>query len=211
MNGFGKKEIVLAPSYRRYACKRFAADCPLDPSELETILEAGRLAPSSFGLEPCLFCLAVSPPVISRIADACLGQEAVSTANAAIVIVARRAKHYDPSSAFIRSRASRFPGGLAVFLEDYKNYWRLLKERGRLDEWSRAQGYLAAQAMMIAAAALDLDSCPIEGYDEKALLTVMDIDPSDWLVSLVLALGHGQQPVRARIREKLDVLVRSLD
>lgn len=43
-------EIVKA----RYSCRAFK-DCLIDEKDLDYILEAGRLAPSSLGLEPWFF------------------------------------------------------------------------------------------------------------------------------------------------------------
>ena len=49
------KSQLLDIFRRRHACHLFQADRLLAPDDLNFILEAGRLSPSSFGLEPWKF------------------------------------------------------------------------------------------------------------------------------------------------------------
>ncbi|QQO08920.1 nitroreductase family protein [Breznakiella homolactica] len=198
----GTREFFSA-MLTRYACKFFDIAKKIPPDHEELILEAGRLSPSSFGLEPWLFVSAREKSVLDRLFDACFSQENVRTASFVSVILVRTAKHYHPESEFVRRRSGRFPGGYPVFVDDYRGYWEFISSNNRTNEWARAQGYIAAANMMNAAASLGIDSCALEGFDERKVLDILKADPADWLISLVIPFGYRGEKPTDKIREPL--------
>jgi nitroreductase len=185
---------------RRYACKLFDGK-PL-PREIEDyILECGRLSPSSFGLEPWRFIAVRSRSLIDEgLFEACFRQEAVRTASLVVAILALRAGFYGPDADFVKERATRFPGGHPVFRADYVGYYEFLEKEGRLEEWARAQTYIACANMMTGAAAAGIDSCAIEGYDERRVLDALGEDGSSWRVGIVVSFGRRAESPREKIR-----------
>ena len=79
--------------------------------------------------------------------------------------------------------------------------------RGDLSAWSVAQCHVAVSQMMIAAAAIGVDSCPMGGFEPEAVADVLRIDRSDVDVALLLALGYRAQPQPPRHRLPLGELV----
>ncbi|HWR10954.1 MAG TPA: NAD(P)H-dependent oxidoreductase [Rectinemataceae bacterium] len=198
-----KAERFLESMRKRFACKRFRKDFPLSFDAIEFLLECGRLSPSSFGLEPWRFVVAANPETIKALGDACFSQDAVYTSPCVIVILARKDAAYSLDSAFLRQRAERFPGGYPVFEADYKGYHEFLLKENRILYWARAQTYIACANMMTGAASLDLDSCPLEGFDEAGVLSALDKSEKDWTVGIVVAFGRRDEDIRPKIREKL--------
>ncbi|MFV8755401.1 nitroreductase family protein [Nannocystaceae bacterium ST9] len=74
----------------RRAVHQFS-DRPVDAIDIEAMLDAARLAPSSFNLQPYTFYWLRSPDLRARLAELCLGQKAARTAAELIVCVA----HWD--------------------------------------------------------------------------------------------------------------------
>jgi len=192
---------------RRYACKRFSAEYKPDKDTISYILECGRLAPSSFGLEPWHFMVFSSDDTIKSLGDLCFSQEAVYTSSFAVTILVRKGDCYESDSDFIRTRSERFPGGYGVFRPDYQPYHEFLQSVHRTEHWARAQSYIAASFMMLGAASIGLDSCPIEGFDEDALLRFLKKDEQQWLPGIVLAFGKRDEEIRQKIRQPLENLV----
>lgn len=62
---------------------------PVDPSDVEAILAAAQLAPSSFNLQPYSFLWVRTPALREQLAALCLGQAAARSAPELIVCVAR--------------------------------------------------------------------------------------------------------------------------
>ncbi|MDD3981194.1 MAG: nitroreductase family protein [Spirochaetales bacterium] len=191
---------------RRYACKRFSTEYKPDKDTISYILECGRRAPSSLGLEPWHFSIFSSREGIKTLGDFCFAQEAVYTSSFAVAILVQKGSCFKPDSEFIQRRAERFPGGYAVFEPDYRPYYEFLESVRRTEHWARAQSYIAASFMMLGATSIGLDSCPIEGFDETALLRFLDKDEKQWLPGIVVVFGKRDEEIRQKIREPLENL-----
>jgi nitroreductase len=193
---------------RRYACKLYDVTRSLTEDEIVYILECARLSPSSFGLEHWHLWAVTGAEAKKRLYDACFAQDAVGTASLVVVAAVRRARFYDPASDFIRERGSRFPGGLQVFVDDYRGYWKYLEENGLTDGWARAQSYIACANMMTGAAAKGLDSCAIEGFDDRKVLAALGLSPDEWQTGIVTVFGHSAETeVREKIRMPAEEII----
>jgi nitroreductase len=125
----------------RWACKLYDESRDVSPEEEALILEAGRLAPTSFGLEHWRFVSVRGQTPRLQLYGACLAQDGVRTAPLIVVILVRQARFYAPDSDFVRARAARFPGGWPVFYDDYKGYHQWLEAEKLTGHWARAQAY----------------------------------------------------------------------
>ncbi len=190
----------------RFACKKYDVNRKLGEAQLKEILEYGRLTPTSFGLELWSFAVVESQEKKQQLYHACFDQESVSTSSATIVVLARTKQFANPDGELVRERGRRFPDPLQVFIDDYRPYYDFLKAEGKLSCWLRSQGYLAIANMMTGAAAMGIQSCAIEGFDEKKVLKVLDFDPNVWQVSLIATFGYPAEAERPKIRESLEHL-----
>jgi nitroreductase len=196
----------------RWACKLYDAAAPLTRDDEDAILEAGRLTPTSFGLEHWRFVAVRDEALRMKLFGACFMQEGVRTAPLTVITLVRTARFYAPDSDFVKARAARFPGGHPVFVDDYRGYYEFLSSRGELEHWARSQAYLACAAMMYAAADRGYASCAIEGYDEAKVMDALSdhllgFDREDWRVGILCTFGKPGEPRRERIREPLEELV----
>lgn len=190
----------------RFACKLYSDDM-IAEKDLLSILEYGRLTPTSFGLELWAFHVVENKQMRKQLYHACFDQESVLTAPVSIITLSRSPSFLHPDGPPVKGRGVRFPGSLHDFVEDYRPYYEFLQEKGRLECWSRSQGYLAVANMMTGAADLGIQSCAIEGFDEDKVLTLLGLSREEWLVSMVIPFGHPAEPPRPKIRASLDELV----
>ena len=69
--------------------------------------------------------------------------------------------------------------------------------------------------MMMAAAELGIDSCPIEGFNYAKLNAYLAekgfIDPHDWQVSVMVSFGYRNQPIKPKVRQQLSAIYQELD
>ncbi len=199
------RESFMKSMYDRFACKRYRNQ-PIASEDMDYLLEAGRLSPTSFGLEGWHFHVVTDMTLRKAMTDACFDQESVATAPMTVVIVACTAASYDPHGPFVRERGERFPGTLQEFVDDYIGYYQFLKDHGRIDCWSRAQCYIAAANMMQAGAVIGIQSCAIEGFDAEKIALSIDLDTALWQPAIVITFGYPDEPVREKIRASIDTL-----
>ena len=189
----------------RYACRRFAAQ-DVEYELLRAVLEAGRLAPSGFGLEPWRFLVVQETSLREQVAEACFSQAPASTAPVLIVLVALvEALH--PDTAFVKRQleVEAGEGDPAPVMETYRAFY----ESADIAAWAVGQCQIAAAFMMVEAVHQQLATCPIGGFDEQKLTTALNLLAGE-KPALVLALGYCADPQGARHRRAVAEVVRYL-
>ena len=192
----------------RHACKIFDENRAISDSEWAQILEAGRLAPSSLGLEPWEFELIEDKNLREKLRGACWGQAQITSASKLLIIYAK-ISDLSPNSDYILCMVSR---RMDKNSDAHKAYMgainSVLEQVGFAPNlvfgWAKAQCFLSAMNMMNAAAFLGIDSCPIEGYVERDVNQILGINPDVKRVALILLFGYRIKEQKPKIRKKLD-------
>lgn len=185
---------------QRYACRDFLAGRPVSADALALLLEAGRLAPSSFGLEPWRFVTVEDAADRAAVARACFDQPAAATA-AAFIAIAALVAELDPDSDYVRARfeAEARGGDMAPIYAAYRAHHRPETIAG----WAQGQCNFAAAHMLLQAAHMGLGACPIGGFDTHALAAALRLRSGE-TPALLIALGYCSYPAPERLRKPLD-------
>lgn len=192
----------------RHACKIFDEKRAISDSEWAQILEAGRLAPSSLGLEPWEFELIENKNLREKLRGASWGQAQITSASKLLIIYAK-ISDLAPNSDYIFRMVSR---RMDKNQDAHKAYMRVvnsvLEQVGLAPNlvfgWAKAQCFLSAMNMMNAAAFLGIDSCPIEGFVERDVNEILGVNPNIKRVALILPFGYRIQEQKPKIRKNLD-------
>lgn len=103
-----KAQTTLMKAFEfRYACRNFDPARAIATSDMDFILEAGRLSPSSIGIEPWRFVVVRNQGIKQLLCAACGGQQQMVSGSEVIVIVARTAE-LAPDSDFVKKMLRRF-------------------------------------------------------------------------------------------------------
>jgi nitroreductase len=151
----------------RYATKVFS-DKKIPQKDLDELLEALRLAPSSFGVQPWKFIVVTDPKIREQLAEHSYGQRQVTDASYLIVLAA-----VDVDESYIRKYVESMAKTRNVPIETLKDYEDMMLNSimGRSSEerlnWAKRQIYIALGILHAACAAKRIDSCPMEGFDSK--------------------------------------------
>lgn len=188
----------------RHACKVFDATRRVARGDLDYILEAGRLAPSSLGLEPWRFMVVEDQALRRHLRPACWNQSQITTGSAVIVIQALKAE-LAPETGYVRKMLRRLAASESGADEGMQIYQQIV--HGDLVAWSVAQCHIAATHMMLAAATIGIDSCPMGGFEPEAVAEVLTIDRARFEVALLVALGYRAEAQPKRHRLPLGQLV----
>lgn len=200
---------ILSALEWRYAVKVFDAAKKVSEADLHTILESGRLAPSSSGIEPWKFIVVENPEVRTALRAASYDQSKVTDASH-VIVIARRTDMRENIANELITRASEIqhvtPESLAG--------WRQMVEGGvnrrndaELDAWASAQTYIALGMMMETAALLRVDACPMEGFVGSQVDTILGLSEQHLAATTMLALGYrGEDPAaeRPKVRRTID-------
>lgn len=184
----------------RYACREFVAAQPVTLVDIALLLEAARLAPSGFGLEPWRFIVVEDGPQRAAVVRACGGQAAAATAAALIAIVALVGA-LDPDSDYVRDRllAEARDDEVAPLEQGYRAFY----DPAAIQAWALAQCNFAAAHMLLQATHMELASCPIGGFDPQVLAEALNL-ASDEAPALVVAVGRCAYPAPPRRRKAAD-------
>lgn len=172
----------------RYATKRMNG-LEVPERKLDAILEAIRLAPSSFGLTPYSIIVIKEKALLKKINSSACQQPQLLEGSHLIVFAAWNditEKQVDEYMALIA--ATR--GVPIATLTDFKKaIWGSMSQRSQADRfaWSVKQAYIALGIGLAAAAIEEVDATPMEGFDPAKLDEILDL-PSKGLKSTVLMM-----------------------
>ena len=191
----------------RHACKIFDENKKIGAGEFDFILEAGRLSPSSTGLEQWDFLVVQNKELREKIKAVSWNQAQITSCSHLVVILAK-IKEVKVGSSYIDKmiarRADKDPEAITARQKFYHDF--LLSNFKNDDEltfqWSHEQCMIAATNMMNAAASLGIDSCPIEGFDRHALNEILGLDESEKRVAIVVPFGYRLNPQPEKLRRQ---------
>lgn len=198
------KNTILGLFRHRFACHSFQADRAIAREDLDVVLEAGRLSPSSFGLEQWKFLVVTKAEDKAALQSACFNQPQVGNASVVIVILAKIAE-LDPDSDYIKKIMAReYPGdALDMAMQNYRGF----HANTDVKAWSITQCHIAAANMMTAATAVGLDSCAIGGFLADQVKSLLNIDGDRYEIALILPIGYCAEEAHEKLRLPLSELV----
>ncbi len=133
-----------------------------------------------------------------------------------VIILAKKNARYD--TPFFRDVAVRrgLQGEqLEKALEKYKGLqeveMKTAESERALFDWTSKQTYIALANMLTGAAAIGVDSCPIEGFNYDKMNEVLAaeglFDPSEWGVSVAATFGYRTRDITKKSRRPIEEIV----
>ncbi len=197
-----KNNFTKAMTFR-HACKLFDENKIIPDEEIHYILEAGRTSPSSFGMEAWKFLVITNQELKEKLRPLCWNQPQITSCSHLVVILAG-IESVKPSSGIPQKRFARRPLNQEQKNRYIELYSQHLKETLSSDkniyEWTARQTYIAAANMMTAAAYIEIDSCPIEGFEKDRVEELLEIDTTKYQVAMLLPFGYRVNEQSKQIR-----------
>ena len=194
----------------RHACKIFDENRTIPSEQFSEILDAGRISPSSMGVEPTRFLVVRNKDLRQKLKDACWGQIQLTSASEVVVLKCLLQPIIPPSNYinFMSFRRGKTDAEREKWVEMYKGMLERKAAHGiSLRHWVEKQSYIAGSTMMNYAAFLGIDSCAIEGFEIDAVNNVLGIDTFKECVSMILTFGYRIKEQQKRYRLSLDEIV----
>lgn len=194
----------------RHACKKFDATRKITDAEFEQILEIGRLSPSSFGMEQWRFVVVQTPELREQLREACWNQPQIVESSHVVVILAKTEAVKAGNEYVMRlfDRRGLPQEARDAYIERYDAHMQQeILPHMSVYAWSAKQCYLALANMMTGAAAMGIDSCPIEGFEKAGVERVLDVDTSQYEAAVVVTFGYRAGEQTPRLRQDLSDMV----
>lgn len=174
----------------RYATKKFDTTKTISDGDLEKIIEAIRLTPTSFGLQPYHFYIVTNQVIKDKIQEASWNQPQVGTSSHLIVFVARTDSKENIDEYFqLMSNNNREVRDQLKWFEDMVTGFCTKKSSEEYLNWVSKQVYIASGFALAACTELEIDSCAMEGFDPQATGNILGV-PENEKVLMMLPIGY---------------------
>lgn len=212
------KNDVLQVFKNRASTRSYDGTQKISDDDFNAILQFGQLSPSSVGSEPWQFLVLQNKGLRQKLKPVAWGMaNTLDTASHIVAILAKKNARFDtPFFDEVIARRGltdeQKQKALAVYEKFQKDDIAILDNERTLFDWASKQTYIALGNMMTGAKMLGVDSCPIEGFDYKAVNQLLAdeglFDPNEWGVSVMVTFGFSDKDIRPKSRKSLDEIVK---
>lgn len=196
----------------RYSVRSFDAEKKVSEEDLRAVLESGRLAPSSFGLEPWKFLVVENRDIREKLQEVGYGQEKISKSSHLIVIASRT----DARANLVGEHMNRIVRTTGAGESDLAGLRGMIEGKissmsdGDLKAWIAAQAYIPLGMMLEAAALLGIDTAPMEGFVPEKFDEILGLAAKNLTATVIFSLGfRGEDPAanQPKVRKSFDETV----
>ena len=175
----------------RYATKKMNGE-KIPQDKLERILEATRLAPSSYGLTPYNVIVVEDQKLKEELQGACYGQTQLSESSAVLVFATWDEVTEHSVENYINEIAKQreIPVESLNGLQDMMNGSLTNMTHEQKISWAQRQAYIGLGFALTAAAVEEVDSTPMEGFVPESVDTVLGLQELGLKSVVVLPLGY---------------------
>lgn len=190
-------KLVTDIANRRYTCKAYNPQRKIPKDAIEQLYTVLRNSPSSVNSQPWHFMIAESDAAKEKILPAIFefNQPRVQNASHVVIFLSRNELPDQFLTKIVNQEAQdlRFPEeGMKQANDEGRRFFVGLNNQSSEDlhHWQNKQLYLALGNLLFAAAALEIDSTPIEGFDPKKLDEILDLSAQGYRSVVIASLGY---------------------
>lgn len=177
----------------RYAVKQFDPQRQIPAEQWQALEDALVLAPSSFGLQPWKFLVIEDRKLREQLRAASWNQSQITDASKLVVFTGQRTVTGPDVDRLIDATAAG-RGMPAANLDGYRKVLHGFVQGGwaskDLAGWNARQVYIALGQFMTSAAALGVDTCPMEGIDAAAYDRILGLEGTPFTTLCACTAGY---------------------
>ncbi|NJN72158.1 MAG: NAD(P)H-dependent oxidoreductase [Limnothrix sp. RL_2_0] len=197
----------------RYATKTFDPEKKVSKEDLEILLEALRLTPSSFGLQPWGFVVVETQEILDQLVPVSWNQQQVAQASQTFVLCRKESvdeAYVDSYIADLCQKRGMKVEDMSGFSQVIKNFLSKYSEESLIN-WMSDQIYIALGQLITVAATMKIDACPMEGFDSDAYDKILGLKEKGLRSVVVCPVGYrasdDKYATLTKIRWELDDVV----
>ncbi|TDT39603.1 nitroreductase [Maribacter spongiicola] len=176
----------------RYATKKFDSSKKVSKKNLEILLDAANLTASSYGLQPYEIYVIEDADKKVKLRAASYDQSQITDASYVIVLAnkptfdATMIDDYIDNIMKIRGISKE---NLEGFSQTMKSSLLGLPDAHK-NTWTSNQAYIVLGNLMTIAAEMEIDTCPMEGFDKAKYNEILGLTDKGLNAAVVLAVGY---------------------
>lgn len=194
-------------------------DQKIAKEDLDLILDAAWLSPSSIGLEAWRFVVLENEAVKNELKEVSWGATyQFETASHFVLLISEKQARYDGASikqSLLRrgiTDEQALASRLACYEAFQKHDMKIADNPRALFDWTAKQTYIALANMMTTAALIGIDSCPIEGFNYDKVNAILAkhgiINPDTEGIASMLSLGYRlRDPKHSQTRKPREEVI----
>ncbi len=176
----------------RRSIKHYDPEHRMTDGELEKLLDLARKSPTAFNLQHWRFVVVKDPELRKQIRALSWDQAQVTDASLLIILCAdTKAWEKDPARCWTNAPKEVREMIVPMIPQYYQG-----REQVQRDECHRSCG-IAGQTIMLAAKGMELDSCPMDGFDFDAVAKLINL-PDDHIIGFMITVGKAVTPAWPR-------------
>jgi len=184
------KELLEALNWR-YAVKKFSTK-KIPQEKIDIIMESLRLTPSSFGLQTWKFILVEDKIIREKLVSVSWDQRQVADASH-LLVLARVANVSDADvdkwTGFLAEKQNMPTDKKDAYANMIKGYLNNTPKE-MITSWLEKQLYIVLGNLMTTCALVEIDSCPMEGFNGKAYDDILGLDKLGLKSVLACPIGY---------------------
>ena len=176
----------------RYATKSFDSTKQVSETDIMTVLESMRLAPTSFGLETWRVIVVENPALRTALRAAAWDQSQFTDASHLFVFATKKVIDTMTVDAYVE-RIAHTRGMEVSMLEGYAGMMKGsigARTPEAVRDWAARQAYIILGFALETAALLRIDACPMEGFDGAKFDEILGLTDLGLESRVSLALGY---------------------
>lgn len=177
---------------KRRSVKHFDPNHTMSKQEINKILSAAILSPTSYNIQNWRFVAITDKSLKTKIRQASWNQAQVTDASAVLILCADLlAWKKNPARYWKDAPKATQEYLIPSIIKSYEG-----QDQFQRDEAIRSCG-MAAQTIMLATKAMNYDSCPMIGFDPDQVAKIINL-PDDHIIVMMITIGKALKPAQPR-------------
>lgn len=182
---------LLESLHQRYATKKFDASQKISSDDLSTLLEAIRLSASSYGLQAYKVLVVENEAIRKQLRAASWDQSQITDASQLLVFAVETnfgEADVDRFVDIIAKTRNLDAASLSGYASMMKGSFK--RSREEIQAWLTKQVYIALGFGLVAAAELNIDACPMEGFDTAQYDQILGLEEKGLHAAVIMTVGY---------------------
>lgn len=189
----------------RYATKKFDSSKKVSQTDLALLKESIRLSASSYGLQLYKVLIIETEVIKEKLQPASYGQAQITDASHIFVFCNYASVNNNHVDEYLQLKAEiqnlnvADLQGVGDFIKGALSY----KSEEEMSNWTAKQTYIALGNLLVAAAELKIDACPMEGFEPQKYNEILGLTDKGLNASLVVAVGYRSEEDKTQLATKV--------